>query len=138
MSVAVIDANVAAALLLDLAYSQNARDSLDGVQTIIAPDLVHAEFANALWKLVSGDRLTETFAHQAIAGLESLVSEFVAGRSLAHEALRIAVAIRHPVYDCLYLALAASRQAPLVTADRRLAARLAETPFAERLRVVTP
>jgi predicted nucleic acid-binding protein len=33
--------------------------------------------------------------------------------------------LRHPVYDCFYLALAEREDATLVTADRRLIGRLA-------------
>jgi predicted nucleic acid-binding protein len=137
MSDLVIDANVAAALLLDLAYSSRAREAVSGAKDIIAPDIVVHEFANALWKLSISGKMTENFAHQALIGLESLVSEFVAGRTLAHQALRIALELRHPVYDCFYLALARDRDAPLLTADRRLAERAAPTQFAGRLQLIT-
>jgi predicted nucleic acid-binding protein len=36
------------------------------------------------------------------------------------------------VYDCFYLALSEAEDAPLVTADRRLVAKVAGTPFAAR------
>lgn len=136
MSDVVIDANVAAALLLDLAYSSRAREAVSGADAIIAPDLVVHEFSNALWKLSSSGKMTENFAHQALIGLDSLVSEFVAGRSLAHQALRIALELRHPVYDCFYLALALDRDAPLLTADRRLAERAGPSQFAGRLQLI--
>jgi predicted nucleic acid-binding protein len=35
-------------------------------------------------------------------------------------AARLAAELAHPVYDCLYLALAASRGASLASADERL------------------
>ncbi len=41
---------------------------------------------------------------------------------LAAEALALALDLDHPVYDCVYLALAIARDLPLVTADRRLIA----------------
>jgi predicted nucleic acid-binding protein len=134
----VIDANVAAALLLDLAYSASARDAVGGAERIIAPDIVVHEFANALWKLVAGGKITEGFAHQALVGLDSLVSDVVAGRAIAHDALRIAIEFTHPVYDCFYLALARERDATLMTADRRLAARVVGSEFAERLHLIAP
>lgn len=137
MSHVVIDANVAAALLLDLAYSANAREALSGAARIVAPDIIVHEVANALWKLVADGKVTEHFAHQALIGLDALVSDIVAGRELAHDALRIAIALGHPVYDCFYLALAAARDAPLMTADRRLAARVEDTEFAARLQLIT-
>ncbi len=48
---------------------------------------------------------------------------------LARTALAIAIELDHPVYDCIYLALARRRGAPLVTLDRRLTARLAGTRY---------
>jgi predicted nucleic acid-binding protein len=41
------------------------------------------------------------------------------------------VELRHPAYECFYLALAEERRAKLVTADRRLLGRLAGTPWQE-------
>ena len=38
------------------------------------------------------------------------------------DALRLALLLAHPIYDCLYLALALERREPLATADRRMAA----------------
>jgi predicted nucleic acid-binding protein len=40
-------------------------------------------------------------------------------RPLAARAAALARKLDHPVYDCLYLALAEAEGAPLVTADRR-------------------
>ena len=45
---------------------------------------------------------------------------------LAARALAIAAELRHPAYDCFYLALAEARDANLITADRRLIASLKE------------
>ena len=132
----IIDANVAAALLLDLAYSRSAREAVSDVQRIIAPDLLVHEFTNALWRLVASGKMTKDFAHQALSGLDTLVSEFIAGQHIAHDALRIAIELAHPGYDCFYLALASDRDATLLTADRRFAARVAETRFADRLQLI--
>ena len=133
----VIDANVAAAVLIDLAYSSAAREAVAEPGRIIAPDILLHEFANALWRLVGAGRMTENFAHQALTGLEAIVSDLVAGSGLSHDALRIAIELRHPVYDCFYLALAVQQDATLLTADRRLAARVADTEFAGRLHLIT-
>ncbi len=40
--------------------------------------------------------------------------------------MRIAFLLRHPVYDCVYLALAERLQCRLVTADRKLQLKAAE------------
>jgi predicted nucleic acid-binding protein len=40
-------------------------------------------------------------------------------RQLMAAAARLAADLDHPVYDCLYLALALQEQRPVITADRR-------------------
>lgn len=134
----VIDANIAVAAFVDLPYSQRARDLLSDAERILAPDLILHEFGNTLWKLVTTGKMTIGFAHDAITGLIALVNDLVDGRLLAHEALRLATELRHPVYDCFYLALAFNRDAPFVTADRRFAAKLADTNVAGRVQLIGP
>ncbi|HEX5078011.1 MAG TPA: type II toxin-antitoxin system VapC family toxin, partial [Geminicoccaceae bacterium] len=53
---------------------------------------------------------------------------------LARRAFEIAAELRHPVYDCFYLALAESQEGIFVTADRRLIARLAGSRWEARCR----
>jgi predicted nucleic acid-binding protein len=45
--------------------------------------------------------------------------EIVASEELVERALDLAVALKHPICDCLYLALALDRGARVVSADRR-------------------
>jgi predicted nucleic acid-binding protein len=42
--------------------------------------------------------------------------------SIAAEAMALAISLKHPIYDCFYLALAERERAPLISADRRLLA----------------
>jgi predicted nucleic acid-binding protein len=55
-------------------------------------------------------------------------------RLVPHAARAVAIAreLDHPVYDCFYLAVSEAFDAPLVTADGRLLARVAGSPFAAR------
>jgi predicted nucleic acid-binding protein len=48
--------------------------------------------------------------------------------------LAIAIELRHPAYDCFYLALAEQRDCQMITADERLLARCAGSLFAKRIR----
>ena len=48
------------------------------------------------------------------------VLTFQATEDLLAEATRLAVAIAHPIYDCLYIACAQATDSTLVTDDRRL------------------
>ncbi|WP_052075513.1 type II toxin-antitoxin system VapC family toxin [Sphingomonas taxi] len=86
---------------------------------VVAPDLLRSELANALWKKV---RRNEIDALQAVAGFAAIEDAltFLATDRLAARALDIALAIAHPVYDCLYLALAESTGMRILTADRKL------------------
>ena len=56
--------------------------------------------------------------------------------TLAERALAIAGALDHSVYDCFYLALAEVEAGQLVTADRRLLAKVTGTPFADWIRLL--
>jgi predicted nucleic acid-binding protein len=51
------------------------------------------------------------------------MAELVPNVQLLPLAIDLAIANNHPVYDCLYLALAMERHVQLVTADRQLARR---------------
>lgn len=53
---------------------------------------------------------------------------------LMPRAAGIAIELAHPVYDCVYLALAEALDDDLLTADIRLAAAVRGTPFEPRLK----
>ena len=61
-------------------------------------------------------------ARAALSCWSISLRDVVPNEQLLPEAIRLALANQHPVYDCLYLALAIERREPLATADRRLAA----------------
>lgn len=107
-------------------------------EQMIAPELWLAEAANALWRHV---RLGEINAEEALARMEELVDAPVASLSIqphVGRALRIATQIRHPVYDCFYLALAEHYDIDVITDDRRFAAAVAVQPdLSGRVRLLT-
>lgn len=116
----ILDTSAAVPLLFDHALSDVARRAVSG-QSLVSPALVGVETANALWEYAMRDGLT---AHQLAEMVSSLteIVEIVPDAQLLSRAVELAVEHRHPVYDCLYLALALQRREPLATADRRLAA----------------
>ncbi|MCX6618070.1 MAG: type II toxin-antitoxin system VapC family toxin [Acidobacteria bacterium] len=120
MQAAVVDANVAVKWVLAEAGSDRAC-SLSAIP-LQAPGLLHVECANILWKKV---RLGELSKDRALKDFVVLLRAPVAltrTSELLDDALRLAIELRHPVCDCLYLALALRHDLPLVTADRRLVA----------------
>ncbi len=121
----VIDASVALKWVLDEPGSEAAVALRD--QELIAPTLWLAEAANALWRHarigdISDDEAAIHFSELRKAPVASLPIE-----PHLEPALKLAVEIGHPVYDCIYLALALHHQTHVVTADHRFAS-AASTP----------
>jgi predicted nucleic acid-binding protein len=91
---------------------------------LIAPDLLVAECANILWKKARRGELSSEEADLAPRLLERSDIELLPMRGLMPAATRIAIALSHPAYDCVYLALALAKQTRYVTADDRLIRKL--------------
>jgi predicted nucleic acid-binding protein len=80
--------------------------------------LLIAECANALWKKVRRNELTAQEASLAARLLQRADIELEPMRDLIEPATQLAIALDHPAYDCLYLALAEVNEAEFVTADQ--------------------
>jgi predicted nucleic acid-binding protein len=117
--VRVVDASV---LVLALAGGKRARRALDAVSAggeLHAPHLVDVEVTNALRSLVLRGEISEDLALQARLDLEDMpVTRYPHGGLLER-----AWHLRHRIsaYDGVYVALAELLDAPLLTADGRLA-----------------
>lgn len=96
---------------------------------LVAPDLLLVEVGNAGWRAVRMGlmRREQTFAIPT--ALRRYIGEFRPIEPLVPRALAIAHMLDHPLYDCVYLALAESLARPVITADRRLLARVANTAW---------
>ena len=117
---AVVDASVAVKWVVDEEDSLQARPLADA--RLEAPDLLLVECANILWKKAALGDLTRPEAAARLGLLTRAPVTFTASRELLDPALELALEWKHPVYDCLYAALAIRRNVPLITADKRLAA----------------
>jgi predicted nucleic acid-binding protein len=127
----VVDASVAVKWFLDEPGDREARALVERSEALIAPELIVAEVLNAIWKrLLAGDADIRQGPRVA-AVLPKVLAQIRSLGPLAARALEIAAELRHPAYDCFYLALAEERRTQLVTADRRLISRLAGTPWQE-------
>jgi predicted nucleic acid-binding protein len=124
----IVDASVAVKWVVAEEFSDAAR--LLAGALLYAPDLLYIECANILWKkAVKGD-LKHSQAARALKELRTSPVTIVASAPLLERALAMAEVLRHPVYDCVYLALAAEKKMPLVTADERLARVVAQRKLA--------
>jgi predicted nucleic acid-binding protein len=119
-----VDASVAVKWLVDEPERFAARSLLDRNEQLHAPDFVFVETANVLWKKVRRRELTPEQALKGVDSLPLLFETIIPSSMLVSRALRIAIEMAHPVYDCLYLACSEHFDADLVTADARFAAKV--------------
>lgn len=130
----VIDASVALKWVEDEPGSDNASTLRD--EDLIAPALWLAEAANAIWRRVRIGDITADEAHEDFAELLNAPVAAFAIEPLLNDALGLATDLNHPVYDCIYLALAARQNTYVITADNRFvgaAARKLDTTGRVRL-----
>ena len=126
----VVDASVMVKWLVNEAHSDQAAGLLDAGSTLVAPGLVFAEAANALWVLQRRGDISASDLADAVDALRAVpVSLPVPMPQLTPAAARLAVDLHHPVYDCFYLALAVQTQYPVVTADSRFHDKVRSHPY---------
>jgi predicted nucleic acid-binding protein len=119
----VVDASVAVRWFVEAPGSSAAATLLEGDEILLAPDLVVSEVVNVAWKLVRAGEISREHGARIAVAIGHSFTRLVPAPQLAERAFALAVELDHPVYDCLYLALAEREGCRLVTADRRLAAK---------------
>lgn len=118
----VVDASVAAKWVLEEDGSDRAAALRATGDDLIAPSLIVAEIGNAIWKRAVWKELSTRDAVQAMQSATDMFTRLIAPTELAPRATEIAIELRHPLYDCFYLALAEREPCALITVDRRLMA----------------
>jgi len=125
----VVDASIAIKWVIPEVLSDAANRFRDGEDEFLAPDLLLVEVANALWKKTKTEEIS---AREAAAALDLVGQSGIdlhPTGPLLLRAMEVARRLDHPVYDCVYLALAEREQTALVTADQRLLRRLSSRRF---------
>ncbi len=122
----VIDASVAVKWYIPEPLSDPASRYLKELKerkaVLTSPDLIIAEIGNVVWKKLKNEELSLEESRMIADALSaSFPAELCPASELIPAALEIAAAIGLTVYDSLYLALAVSSEAVLVTADKELA-----------------
>lgn len=121
----VVDASVAFKWFVpDEQLAREAGAVLTSDPVLLAPDFLVAEVCNIAWRSVRLGRIPPRQADSIAAVVAGFFSSLTATSLLAPRAIAIARELDHPVYDCLYLALAEAHQTTLVTADTRFLAKL--------------
>lgn len=115
----VVDANVAIKWFIPEVLSNHAENILSSEQDLIAPDFLLIEVSNVLWKKVLRNEIQSKEAHYILQQLRSGFLDLIPIDRLVERGLEIGVALSHPVYDCLYLALAEKENVKVITADEK-------------------
>jgi len=116
----IVDASVAVKWVAEEPGSAKARELIGTGQRLLAPDLVLVEAGNALRKKLARGVIDRVQALSGVQTVERAFDELFPARPLVHAAIRLALDLRHPAYDCVYLALAARESLAVFTADERL------------------
>jgi len=127
------DASVAVKWFILEADSPKAQDLLRRPEPLVAPDLILAEAGNAAWSQLRRNLIGRPQFDALVRTLPSTLHEIVPTSGVLSSAAVIACAIDHPIYDCVYIALAEARDDVLVTADSKLIRKVASTPWRKRV-----
>ena len=121
---AVFDASVVVKWFVDDPLAAAARGARLAFRPAVAPDLMLIEVADALRRYVVRGELQAGAAEENLSVIKDVV-ELFDHAPLLDEAFSLACRFNHSMTDCLYAVLARRLNLPLVTADGKLARKLA-------------
>ncbi|HEY3317616.1 MAG TPA: type II toxin-antitoxin system VapC family toxin [Coriobacteriia bacterium] len=116
----VVDASAFVKLLVPEDGSARMLELAQAEAEFLAPDWLLAETAMALWKYVRRGELATEDALDALTEGERYDVELTPAQELLPEALALACALPHPLYDTLYILLALRGGRALATGDTRM------------------
>jgi predicted nucleic acid-binding protein len=118
MNSVVCDASVLFKLLVAEPNTKEAF-ALVGSHHVSVPAFVFLEIANALWTRAHRRMSDPNDAFGLLDDLKRFNLDVQPTELFLTRAFALALELDHPVYDCIYLALAENHGIPLVTADQR-------------------
>jgi len=129
--VIVVDASVAVQWVVPEASTQLSEVLLNRPD-LAAPELLLVEVANVFRKKLAGGLIS---AAQGVDGLEYVLQrvDIRPTTELIGRAFELALLLNHPVYDCVYLALAEANDAKFATHDLELRRRVVRSGRGDQL-----
>lgn len=122
MSEFVVGASVAMKWFVPEDNWERAEQLITGGHRLLAPRFLATETINSAWKNWRKEVIGKDVVMDIAARLEDFIEEWHSDELLFAEATVLALALKHPLYDCLYLALAQQEKISVVTADKRMLA----------------
>lgn len=129
----VVDASVALKWLVEEHDTPAALRLLEEGHDLHAPHLIAAEIANALWRKVHRGELERRDASLLAGAVPDMPLRWTADEDLCAGAVRLALELDRPAYDCFYLVLAHRIHGTVVTADARFVRAAAATAYGDAL-----
>lgn len=130
----VVDASVVIKWFVREDLHAEATGLLAGGDDLYAPDLVLSEVANIAWKKAVRGEIGGQQAAQIVAACLDGLPAILPAAGFIERALQMALALEHPVYDCLYLACAEATGGVLVTVDAAFCRQVRQTTLAPLVR----
>lgn len=118
----VLDTSVALKWVLNEPDSDQARAVMGA--RLMAPDVWRIEACNGLRRAAACGEIKPEEAEPLLQALEFAPVRDVPTRPLLAAGLTLALQLGHPIYDCLFLALAIDHDCRLLTADRKFGERV--------------
>lgn len=128
----IVDANIAFKWIF-IEEGSEAATALIGREDLRAPSFLLAEIGNAMWKKANRGELGERATYSAQIALIGSLIDLIDEAPDIPRALEMAIMLDHPIYDCIYLAVAERLDEAFVTSDDRFAAKVRNSPLAERV-----
>lgn len=123
----VVDASVAVKWVVIEEDAETARRLITSGHELHAPRLLASEVANALWRKARLNEISHVDASALVTALRDMPVRWGTDEIISADAIRLALALDRPVYDCVYLALAQHLGGVMLTADLRFANALANS-----------
>jgi predicted nucleic acid-binding protein len=133
----IVDASVAVKWFVAETDSLVADELSASRHRLFAPRLIMTEVANTLSRKAIAGLMSAAEARGYLRSLPYYLEGVLAADELIEPALENACALRHPIYDLIYLEAARRLDAQLVTADRRFIAKIAGTDFARHVTLLS-
>ena len=122
----VVDASVAVKWFVEEEASASAQRVLEsrlarsGLLELIAPEFLLVEVVAVMGRRARSKSVQPDYPAQVLQALRKLRLGLPPDSELLDHATQLSITLRHPVYDCLYLALSRRLSAPIATFDTGL------------------
>jgi predicted nucleic acid-binding protein len=129
----IVDTSVLLDAFIETPFTASARALFLSGRDLFAPDHLYLEALGALTRMVRRGDITPAVAGRIQARLPTFMPNLESSDVVADRSFALSLELSHPLYDCVFLALAERRDCALVTLDRKFVRKLTGTPFARHV-----